>query len=161
MKGVNLMSFEEEFQEAYEAKNNDDINFMNTFCGKWDGKAEQNQIPYFIRLFNDYAMTSEQNEFVAIVINNIVKKDPKRGTKIIFENMNLLESEDSMQCITYLLCILVSWNQSYLENTAREFANYEQSLNKEISSRIIKKMKAGKHYEQFLLYYDDEKEKLS
>lgn len=151
------MPFDIEFQKAYQAKNNDDMDFMNTFCGKWDGKAEFKHIPYFIRLFNDYALNGEQNEFVAIVINNIVKKNPKEGIKKIFENLNILVAEDSVQCITYILCILVYWNQDYLENTARELANYEQLLEKEISSRFIKKMKDSKFSEQFFLYYNDEK----
>ena len=101
-----------DFEAAYNAKKDDKgIYIMNDFCSNIDGKVGAEYIPNLLHLYYDRAITTEQNEFITVVIDGIVQKYPREAAKTIIENIKIFVKEQAEGCIFYLLLIFVYWNK--------------------------------------------------
>lgn len=83
---------------------------MNDYCSNVADEATAEDIPDIIRLYSDKA-ASAQNEFITNALDEIVLKDPKSGIKKIIDNIQLLEQEDALDCISEFFLIFINWNE--------------------------------------------------
>lgn len=157
------MGFEEEFERVYNLKKFDGIDEMNEFCGKWHGVATVDHIPNFMRLYYDDVSTSEQNEFVTNVLNEILIADPEKAIEKIVENFNILLEEDAEDCFLYLEAMLVFWNPGQIPLSAKVIAKAEKSVGETFVAHIKKTVEKTKVdsietiAEKFLSLYFKEK----
>jgi len=161
------MNFIEEFERIYKLKKLDEIDEINDFCGKWDGIATVDQIPYFMRLYYDYVSTSEQNSFVSNVIYSIIEKNPKESIKKIIENINILYEEEASHCMLQIVCLLVYSNDDFIPYTVKELMNANAKINKIFIDFVKSDMdptnidRAYRISEKFIILYNEEKGNLN
>jgi len=135
------MLSKKEFERAYEAARDDDIDFLNDFCSEWDGKAEIEDIPYFMRLYVGGAMTPAQNQFPTGVIGSVLKKNGKAATCAILQNLGILTEECSESCILYLMAMLWHYHNDNdsLEDFASAIINADSDIENQVMQYVLKR----------------------
>lgn len=100
------MSFQTEFEKAYEAKKNEDMDLILSFLDEWEGKADLEHIPYIMKLYVNTALEEIQNESITNTLNKIIEKNPEKGIETIIQNIRVLLIENSEYCIDDIVSML-------------------------------------------------------
>lgn len=128
------------YEKAYRTKKEEDgVYAMNEFCSEVDGKLGVESIPALLHLYEDEAITCEQNEFVTEVIGSIFEKFPESCTKAVVDNILILQEEDAEWCLFHILLVFVYWHPENrtcfieaLKNAEEEKRNYLIALLKDL-----------------------------
>lgn len=92
------------YEKAYQTKKAEDgVYAMNEFCSEMHGKVAIEWIPALLYLYEDRAITCEQNEFVTEVIGSIFEKSSELCTKAIVDNILILQEDDAEECLFHKL----------------------------------------------------------
>lgn len=103
------MNWDTEYRSAYEAKKKPEgVYIMNQFCSSIEKDATIKDIPDILKLYDDRALTWEQNEFVTEVLCTIVENNPRDAAKNIIANIRILQ-EEAEECFIYILIIFIHW----------------------------------------------------
>lgn len=87
------MSFQSEFEKAYEAKINEDFEKVLSFLDKWEDKTDLEHIPYMMRFFYEHTPDEVLNNAVLDVLNTIIEKKPEKAITTIIQYMSILIQE--------------------------------------------------------------------
>ena len=86
---------------------------MNQFCSSIEKDATVEDIPDILRLYYDRAITSEQNEFVTIVLCAIVERNPREAAKNIIANVKIFQEEEAEEWVEDILRMFLCWNPKF------------------------------------------------
>jgi len=126
-----------DYKSAYEAKKEPKgIYIMNQYCSSVEKGATLQDIPNFLRLYYDRALTCEQNEFITAVLNKIVLDNPREAAQRIIANIGILKEEYAEECIAEIFLIFLFWNPALKDIFMEEL----KKSNIESQSFIIESM---------------------
>ena len=105
---------EKEYRRVYETKKEPEgVYVMNQFCSSIEKDATVEDIPDILRLYYDRAITSEQNEFVTIVLCAIVERNPREAAKNIIANVKIFQEEEAEEWVEDILRMFLCWNPKF------------------------------------------------
>jgi len=104
------LSFQSEFEKAYEAKNNEDFEKVILFLNTWEEKADLEHIPYIMRLFYEHTPDDEINNVVIETLNSIIEKKPEKAIATIIEYMSILLQEKADYYIDDIIDLLFEYD---------------------------------------------------
>lgn len=105
---------EKECRRVYETKKEPEgVYVMNQFCSSIEKDATVEDIPDILRLYYDRAITSEQNEFVTIVLCAIVERNPREAAKNIIANVKIFQEEEAEEWFEDILRMFLYWNPKF------------------------------------------------
>ncbi len=105
---------EKEYRRVYETKKEPEgVYVMNQFCSSIEKDATVEDIPDILRLYYDRAITSEQNEFVTIVLCAIVERNPREAAKNIIANVKIFQEEEAEEWFEDILRMFLYWNPKF------------------------------------------------
>ena len=117
---------EKEYRRVYETKKEPEgVYVMNQFCSSIEKDATVEDIPDILRLYYDRAITSEQNEFVTIVLCAIVERNPREAAKNIIANVKIFQEEEAEEWVEDILRMFLCWNPKF-KNIFMEEVNGRQ-----------------------------------
>ena len=106
------MDFEQMYIKAYCDKGKPEgVYSMNAYCSNIEEMVTIDNIPDLMRLYYDKPITTEQNEFITVVLDKIVLEQPELAAINIIKNVNILKQENALDCIFYILLIFINWNE--------------------------------------------------
>ena len=118
------MDREKEYRRAYETKKEPEgVYVMNQFCSSIEKDATVEDIPDILRLYYDRAITSEQNEFVTIVLCAIVERNPREAAKNIIANVKIFQEEEAEEWFEDILRMFLYWNPEFKNIFMEEIKN--------------------------------------
>lgn len=131
----------EDLKKVYIATRNDEIEIVNDFCVKYEDKLGVEHIKEILTLFYGEAYNCEQNEFIATVLNTIVKKYGQNAVNEIISNSDILFLEESENCITYLISMILFWNPDMKLDIVSALIDEKDTIKKMYFNAIRKKLK--------------------
>lgn len=142
------MDREKEYRKAYETKKEPEgVYIIDEFCSSIENDATVGDIPDILRLYYDRAITPAQNEYITIVLCNIVEKNPREAVRNIIANVKIFQEEEAKECFEDIPRIFIYWNP--------EFKNI---FMEEIKKANIENQKYIIDYIEYLAdHYNDEK----
>ena len=118
------MNRETKYRNAYETKKEPEgVYVMNQFCSSIEKDATVEDIPDILRLYYDRAITSEQNEFVTIVLCAIVERNPREAAKNIIANVKIFQEEEAEEWFEDILRMFLYWNPEFKNIFMEEIKN--------------------------------------
>ncbi len=115
---------EKEYRRVYETKKEPEgVYVMNQFCSSIEKDATVEDIPDILRLYYDRAITSEQNEFVTIVLCAIVERNPREAAKNIIANVKIFQEEEAEEWFEDILRMFLYWNPKFKNIFMEEVKN--------------------------------------
>ena len=118
------MNRETKYRNAYETKKEPEgVYVMNQFCSSIEKDATVEDIPDILRLYYDRAITSEQNEFVTIVLCAIVERNPREAAKNIIANVKNFQEEEAEEWFEDILRMFLYWNPEFKNIFMEEIKN--------------------------------------
>ena len=115
---------EKEYRRVYETKKEPEgVYVMNQFCSSIEKDATVEDIPEILRLYYDRAITSEQNEFVTIVLCAIVERNPREAAKNIIANVKIFQEEEAEEWFEDILRMFLYWNPKFKNIFMEEVKN--------------------------------------
>ena len=115
---------EKEYRRVYETKKETEgVYVMNQFCSSIEKDATVEDIPDILRLYYDRAITSEQNEFVTIVLCAIVERNPREAAKNIIANVKIFQEEEAEEWVEDILRMFLCWNPKFKNIFMEEVKN--------------------------------------
>ncbi|MCI9676736.1 MAG: hypothetical protein HFH06_13440 [Lachnospiraceae bacterium] len=115
---------EKEYRRVYETKKEPEgVYVMNQFCSSIEKDATVEDIPDILRLYYDRAITSEQNEFVTIVLCAIVERNPREAAKNIIANVKIFQEEEAEEWVEDILRMFLCWNPKFKNIFMEEVKN--------------------------------------
>lgn len=115
---------EKEYRRVYETKKEPEgVYVMNQFCSSIEKDATVEDIPDILRLYYDRAITSEQNEFVTIVLCAIVERNPREAAKNIIANVKIFQEEEAEEWFEDILRMFLCWNPKFKNIFMEEVKN--------------------------------------
>lgn len=119
-----LWDREKEYRRVYETKKEPEgVYVMNQFCSSIEKDATVEDIPDILRLYYDRAITSEQNEFVTIVLCAIVERNPREAAKNIIANVKIFQEEEAEEWFEDILRMFLYWNPKFKNIFMEEVKN--------------------------------------
>jgi hypothetical protein len=119
-----LWDREKEYRRVYETKKEPEgVYVMNQFCSSIEKDATVEDIPDILRLYYDRAITSEQNEFVTIVLCAIVERNPREAAKNIIANVKIFQEEEAEEWVEDILRMFLCWNPKFKNIFMEEVKN--------------------------------------
>lgn len=107
---------EKEYRRVYETKKEPEgVYVMNQFCSSIEKDATVEDIPDILRLYYDRAITSEQNEFVTIVLCAIVERNPREAAKNIIANVKIFQEEEAEEWVEDILRMFPKFKNIFME----------------------------------------------
>lgn len=111
-----LWDREKEYRRVYETKKEPEgVYVMNQFCSSIEKDATVEDIPDILRLYYDRAITSEQNEFVTIVLCAIVERNPREAAKNIIANVKIFQEEEAEEWVEDILRMFPKFKNIFME----------------------------------------------
>ena len=138
------MSFQTEFDKAYEAKRNEDTDLVLSFLSEWEEKADLEHIPYFMKLFENSPLDDQQNDAVMDLLDHIIEKKPEKTIEIIVQNISILIKENAEFCIGDVVYMLLSNHEDLAGFIAEAVLNADEEV-KQILLNLIEKEKNDKY----------------
>ena len=115
---------EKEYRRVYETKKEPEgVYVMNQFCSSIEKDATVEDIPDILRLYYDRAITSEQNEFVTIVLCAIVERNPREAAENIIANVKIFQEEEAEEWVEDILRMFLCWNPKFKNIFMEEVKN--------------------------------------
>jgi len=104
------MSFQSEFEKAYEAKHNEDFEVAISFLEKWEEIADLEHIPYIMRFFYEHTPDDVINNSVLDVLDTIIGKNPEKAIITIIQYMSILLQEKADYYIDDIIDLLFEYD---------------------------------------------------
>ena len=144
------MDREKEYRRAYETKKEPEgVYVMNQLCSSIEKDATVEDIPDILRLYYDRAITSEQNEFVTIVLCAIVERNPRAAAKNIIANVEIFQEEEAEEWFEDILRMFLYWNPEFKNIFMEEIKN-SNIENQEYIINYIKYSAEKYHKEKYI-----------
>ena len=104
------MSFQTEFDKAYEAKHNEDFEIVLLFLEDWEDRADLEHIPYIMRFFYEHTPDDVLNSTVINVLRNIIDKKTEKAIVTIILNISILLQEKADYYIDDIIDLLFEYD---------------------------------------------------
>ncbi len=114
---------EKEYRRVYETKKEPEGVYVMNQCSSIEKDATVEDIPDILRLYYDRAITSEQNEFVTIVLCAIVERNPREAAKNIIANVKIFQEEEAEEWFEDILRMFLYWNPKFKNIFMEEVKN--------------------------------------
>ena len=122
------MSFQAEFEKAYEAKKNEDMDLILTFLDEWEEKADLEHIPYIMKLYVNTALEDEQNDKITETLSTIIHRKPEKSIETIIQNIRILIIEKAEYCIVDIMDMLFFDYDDYACFIAASLSNVDKEV---------------------------------
>jgi len=104
------MSFQTDFDKAYEAKKNEDFEIILSFLEDWENRADLEHIPYIMRFFYEHTPNDVLNDAVIDVLRNIIDEKAEKAIVTIIQNLSILLQEKANYYIDDIIDLLFEYD---------------------------------------------------